>query len=126
MSKKKEETPFVFLETPNRYKLASYHTHDFKSKEENGCFYFMDGGQESFVRVGGDKPPIISTIEAEIEWIREDFKWTSTKNKNGKLLKTPITKKLKNLSRDHVETLVKYTSGWISKLMEVELKYRLK
>lgn len=126
MDKEKRGIPFVYLKTPNGIKLASYHRHDFKSIDESGETFFIDGGQNSFIRIGGKCNVIHSTIENEIEWVRGDFEWTSYTDKKGIRLNEPITKKLKDLDINHVKTLIEYTSNWTSKLMEVELKYREK
>lgn len=70
----------------------------------------IDGGFDYTKTMGqpGDYELIKSDIPSVLGLIRERFEWTKRYNKNDKLLKKPITSKLKDLTTDHIVGILLY------------------
>lgn len=115
----------TYLQLPNKKRLISWHRHDYKSVELDGNTYFIDGGQEDYIRYSHPHLLKEEYIEDCIDWLREEFEWTQILDKKGKPLSKPQMKKLKDLGTGHIENIIEeIPDGFIKNLFETELKYR--
>ena len=90
--------------------LFSFSRHDinFCTCDKNPCG--IDGGYDYHKFIGDFDNYIICSepISDCIDKIRERFEWTKRYDKNEKLLKKPITAKLKKLTTDHIVGILLY------------------
>mgnify|MGYP000470444357 CR=1 FL=1 len=96
-----------YLLLPNGEKLIPYYTHDYKGIELEGVYYFIDGFQD-YIRTSHPNLIKNSSINAVISTIREEFKWTSIYNKDLSKRDKPITRILKDLDDEHLESIIIY------------------
>lgn len=112
--------------------LVSKHRHDFQQhKQEDGREYFVDGGFD-YQRIGySDHNYVNLSVYSDEphEKIREHFEWTRNFDKDMNKLLKPEVVKLKDITDDHLNALVKWTKeGYpeeINKVFVDEVQYRL-
>lgn len=126
--KKIEEIEIIYLPLPNGEKLVSWHRHDFKSVELPEGYFMIDGGQEDYCRFSSPDSTILPVKEKLLncfDWVRDSFTWTSRYDKDMKLLKKPLVRKLKELDSDHLENLAVYRgTSYMKQIFLMELKFR--
>lgn len=89
--------------------VFSFHRHDYRSCKCGEVS--LDGGLDYHRVVANNLLNAIKaegSIESNIKSIRETFEWTQSYAKNGSLLKTPVTSKLKKLTTDHIIGILLY------------------
>lgn len=96
-----------YLALPNGEKLIPYHNHDYKGVEINGEYFFIDGFQD-YIRTSHPNLVKNSSINSVIPIIREEFQWTSIYNKDLTRREKPITKLLKDLEYEHLDSIITY------------------
>lgn len=116
---------------PDGTELESRHKHDFVLHvQEDGREYFIDGGLE-YQRIGcADREYIDCTcyVGDDHGKIREHFTWESFLDADGNNLDRSIFRKLKDITDDHLEALIRFTEedypDYIHNLFIEERKYR--
>ena len=96
-----------YLLLPNGEKLIPYHNHDYKGVEINGEYFFIDGFQD-YIRTSHPNLIKNSSINSVISIIREEFQWTSIYNKDLTRREKPITRILKDLDDEHLDSIITY------------------
>lgn len=113
--------------TPDGNELISSSVHDFKLYKDKITEkeYGIDGGLE-YIRLIGDITDckVVTIYDTDdIEIVREEFKWGTFGKEGDKFTK----KKLKDLSNEHINNIIK-TQHQLSKdrieMFKKELKYR--
>jgi len=96
------------IQTPDGTVLISTHQHDFCAHtDDNGKYYFVDGGTEYLRRsANGDEVDLSVTTDSPHELIREVVKWTSNLDVDGNPLPKPITRRLSELTTEHVQAII--------------------
>lgn len=109
-----------YLALPNGKKLIPYHRRDYKSKEIEGVYYFIDGDNWSYIRTSHPNLLKQTSVNALISTIREEFKWTSIYNEDLTKREVPVTRLLKNLEEDHIHSIINYLKDRIKKVNSQE------
>ena len=88
--------------------VFSFSTHSMNWCKCESCA--IDGGFDYTKITGneGDFELIVSDVSSIMKLIRDKFTWTKRYDRNDKLLKKPITSKLKDLTTDHVIGVLLY------------------
>jgi hypothetical protein len=119
------------IRCPDGTLLVSVYRHDYKQHiQADGRLYSIDGG-DAYQRIGAADKEFENLIVYDtdpFEKIREFFFWTSRLDSEGKLLPTPIRRKLKDLTDEHILALVEYTESgypvYINDIFKKEVEYR--
>lgn len=119
------------IQCPDGTILESRHRHHFNEHTQaDGRVYFVDGGLD-YQHIGCSDDQWVNlavTMDDPVERIREVFQWTSVLDKDGNKLETPVRRKLKDLTTEHVTALVEYTAEgypkWVNEVFIRELEYR--
>lgn len=121
------------IKCPDGTILESRYQHDYQCHvQEDEREYFVDGGLQ-YQRVGSSDDEFTNLAVYSTDShdkIRDNFVWGRSMDKNGKLLPEVEYIKLKNLTDDHVETLVYFTlhhnyPSKINKVFVDEHNYRI-
>lgn len=85
--------------------LISYHRHDFKTWIDVDKYYMIDGGQFDYIRTSQHGKVERKEISEMIEFIRNDFFWTTILDDRG--FPTNAYKKLlKDLTTSHIYSII--------------------
>jgi len=112
------------IQTPDGTILESIHVHDYKEyvDTESGELYINDGGLHYIRRSINIIPykDLSVRVDADIEEIREVFRWGTYGKNNDEVFKRVLLKDMSNL---HLWNIIQDGYG-LSPLMRLELKYR--
>lgn len=100
-----------YLNCDNKYKLFSFHRHDYKTKEINGITYMIDGGLNDYIRASTYGEIEYAEVKDVIKDIREQLSWGKNYDANKKLLPKTEYVLLKDIEDKHLEALIDYTNG---------------
>jgi hypothetical protein len=96
-----------YLLLPNGEKLIPYYHYDFKAVEINDVYYFIDGFQD-YTRTSHPNLVKQASVNALLPVIREEFQWTSIYNKDLTRREKPVTRILKDLEDEHLDSIITY------------------
>mgnify|MGYP000402614258 CR=1 FL=1 len=96
-----------YLALPNGNKLIPYYNYDYKSEELDGEYYFIDGFQD-YIRTSHPNLIKSTSTNALIPIIRQEFKWTFIYNKDLSKRDKPITRLVKDLDDEDLESIIIY------------------
>lgn len=99
----------TYLNCDNKNKLFSFYRHDYRQwiDPETGILYMIDGGDD-YVRKSKSGTIEKSSIEENIEYIREQFTWGKNYDKSGNLLASTEWIKLSKLSNLHIISIIEH------------------